>query len=203
MKKIISLFIALAMSLSVTLPLKSFAESSNQEDIISLVEQYVDVTEDGFIKLELTDSLIQDIGKENYESFLSGIETINSLISIGELSVTDNGTIYELNDDELIVQGGNVDKVTYHWWGIRRYASNSSTKEIIDYFSTVSNGAGIACGGTAAIGLIFPAALPASAFSGVGAGYFGLLASRISANNKGRGVIIDLTYVLVFNIKPQ
>jgi len=33
--------------------------------------------------------------------------------------------------------------------------------------------------------------------------YFYLLASRLDANNRGRGVIADTTWALVFNITPQ
>ena len=83
----------------------------------------------------------------------------------------------------------------------------SLLKNCRNYKGNLSNGAWIVCGGSASGAAIFPASAPItgliSGLTGMAAGYWGLLATRISANNHGKGVIIDLTWVLVFNIKPQ
>ena len=38
---------------------------------------------------------------------------------------------------------------------------------------------------------------------GLSSAYFWLLASRLDANNHGRGVYIEMTWALVFDITPQ
>lgn len=178
-----------------------------EAELIDIGNQYVFVNDEGNIALNLPQTSVQEIGKENYQEIQDGISSINDLIESGMLETTENGTIYESNDDELVVQGGNVDKVTYHWWGVRRYANNTNTNALVNKFNTTSNGAWIVCGGSASGAAIFPASAPItgliSGLTGMAAGYWGLLATRISANNHGKGVIIDLTWVLVFNIKPQ
>lgn len=37
----------------------------------------------------------------------------------------------------------------------------------------------------------------------IDAGYWSLVATRIDANNQGRGIYIEMTWALVFNITPQ
>lgn len=138
---------------------------------------------------------------------MEAIDSINELIEQGELKATENGTLYETSDDELVVQGGNVDKMVYHWWGYTRYANNKNTKKLINRFNTASNGAWVVCGGTASASYLFPVSAPytglVSGLTGMAAGYWGLLATRMSAKNKGKGVIVNMTWVLVFTVKSQ
>ena len=184
------------------------------EQLVEALDDDVEVIDGQFI-LDLSQNEIEKIGQDNYDSILEGIEYVNELLQTEAYDVTENGTIYE-TDDELTIQGGNVDKVVYKWWGIKRYASKKNAKKIASKFNTISNSAWMFSGSaaaTAAVNAMVPEpflskgaaslATLVSALSGVGAGYFGLIATRIDAKNGSRGVIINLTWVGVFTVSKQ
>lgn len=219
-KRLLSLMLILSIILTFTYSEESSAfaqelqaeemcqeEEIIQEDFIEEADEFVDVSEDGFITLNIPSDVVEQLSEEQYEMYLEGINEINRLIDQGELEVTENGTIYETSDDDLVVQGGNVDKMVYHWWGYTRYANNRNTKNLINRFNTASNGDWIVCGGTASASYLFPVSAPVtglmSGLSGMTAGYWGLLASRMSAKNKGKGVIVNMTWAFVFTVNSQ
>lgn len=214
MRKILSLLLVLSIVVTSTVweEPNVFAqelqmEEKSQEAFIEESNEFVEVSEEGLIELELPDDLLEQISEEEYAVYLEAIDSINELIEQGELKATENGTLYETSDDELVVQGGNVDKMVYHWWGYTRYANNKNTKKLINRFNTASNGAWVVCGGTASASYLFPVSAPytglVSGLTGMAAGYWGLLATRMSAKNKGKGVIVNMTWVLVFTVKSQ
>ena len=214
MRKILSLLLVLSIVVTSTVweEPNVFAqelqmEEMSQEAFIEESNEFVEVSEEGLIELELPDDLLEQISEEEYAVYLEAIDSINELIEQGELKATENGTLYETSDDELVVQGGNVDKMVYHWWGYTRYANNKNTKKLINRFNTASNGAWVVCGGTASASYLFPVSAPytglVSGLTGMAAGYWGLLATRMSAKNKGKGVIVNMTWVLVFAVKSQ
>lgn len=214
MRRILSLLLVLSILFTSTVweEVNTFSqelqiEEMSQNEFIEESNEFVEVSEDGLIELELPDYLLERISEEEYGVYLEAINRINELIEQGDLKATKNGTLYETSDDELVVQGGNVDKMVYHWWGYTRYANNKNTKKIINRFNTVSNGAWVVCGGTASASYLFPVSAPytglVSGLTGMAAGYWGLLATRMSAKNKGKGVIVNMTWVLVFTVKSQ
>lgn len=184
------------------------------DELIDELDDDVEVVNGQFV-LEISQKEIDKIGQENYEAILAGMEQVNDLLQTEEYDVTDNGTVYEINED-LAIQGGNVDKVVVKWWGIKRYASKKSAKKIVSTFNTISNSAWMVSGGTASYtaaaalapeGLISKGSAAVSALisglSAVGAGYFGLIATRIDAKNGSIGVIINFTWVGIFTVKKQ
>lgn len=73
--------------------------------------------------------------------------------------------------------------------------------------NSVAAGATIGAGSGGGVAIIFPASAPiagaiAAGFT-IGAGYASLLSSRVSANNKGYGTIINMTKAFVFDVEPQ
>ena len=167
MRKILSLLLVLSIVVTSTVweEPNVFAqelqmEEMSQEAFIEESNEFVEVSEEGLIELELPDDLLEQISEEEYAVYLEAIDSINELIEQGELKATENGTLYETSDDELVVQGGNVDKMVYHWWGYTRYANNKNTKKLINRFNTASNGAWVVCGGTASASYLFPVSAP-------------------------------------------
>lgn len=53
------------------------------------------------------------------------------------------------------------------------------------------------------LGAILVGAALVAGGAAIDAGYWSLVATRIDANNQGRGVYIEMTRALVFNITPQ
>lgn len=86
-------------------------------------------------------------------------------------------------------------KWTYHWWGDHRTFNNSQAKAFADYAASVAAGFDIVTG----IGAFFS---PVAALLGGQTGYWSLVAARVNANNKGRGVYIAVTRVAIFNVEP-
>lgn len=207
MKRIISNFFAFIISATfifTALSTSAFAnEEMTQEEFLAEVEDYIEVSEMGLIELDLPESLESHFSKEEYETMMAGLDELNMLIESGELEVTENGTIYESNDEELVVQGGNVNKVTWHWWGVRRYASKSKAAKLARDFSAIA----IGCGAISTVsGFFGPAGIAVSITTAiVGTGRAGLLANDINYYNglTDRGVIIDLRWILTYKVSCQ
>lgn len=224
MKKAISLLLVFAMMLSIMSALMStsfaaeattdtvisgeladndlLAEKTKHERFISEADKYVKVSDDGLITLNLPTRLIRMISAEEYSALLEGISQVNKLIQDGTLIATENAIIYEVSDQELVVQGGNVNKVTWHWWGVRRYASRSAANTIARNLSHLATGVGSV--GTVAsafgsYGLVF------SIFAGLTAGRISSLSTEISYYNAktNRGVKIDLRWILTYKVSCQ
>lgn len=105
---------------------------------------------------------------------LDGVITINEDLSIQDNSITANA-----------VYGS----WTYHWWGYDRKFNNAQTTQYYNYLLTLAAGGGA----------FLP---PVAAIAGVSSGYWALLATRVNANNKGRGVLVEVTWVAVFDVTP-
>jgi hypothetical protein len=93
--------------------------------------------------------------------------------------------------------GGRNTAATNHWWGYSRYACNCETQRMAaDFSSCASVAAGIGVVGKYFGGI---GAIP----GGLSSAYWWLLASRLDANNHGRGVYTEMTWVLAFDITSQ
>lgn len=186
--------------------ISSVNESNDMNAFIEKADNYLEVNDEGLIELDLPDNVVEMIGSDEYEKILQGIDEINSEVKSGEVIVTDNGTIYDISDEELVVQGGNVNKVVRHWWGFTRYANNKASKKLAK--KLYSNGSFCALLSTGAGGVAFfpGASLPAgmlSVASGISSAWQSHLADRITEENKGKGVKITLTWCLIYTVKGQ
>lgn len=186
-------------------PVKKFSEEQYQKEDILPLEKYVSV-KDGYLVLDSvkakSDGFKDDLvnGQKKYFEFL------NSEISAGKLSVDKNlnitGTLQDQTnfvplDAEILKCKGKTTKTKTYWWGYSRKLNSCDSKKVASSFSSAGSvSAGIAV--IAAWFGILPSVPP-----GLSAAYFGLVASRINANNNGKGVITDMTWAVVFNIKPQ
>lgn len=178
-------------------------EVTSDQINIDLLEQYVTVTSDGLLELDAPQSLIEYVGEEYYASLLDGIDNVNDMAEQGEVEITDNGSIYETDDDELVIQGGGIDKVKTYWWGERRWACTRCANKIANDLNKVSTGAW----GVSAISGILggPVGIGAGIGSAIGAVRSGWMASDISYYNSktNRGVIIDCRWILTYKVKCQ
>lgn len=210
MKRLVTSFLTLILTFSVIMPTHSFASESlnvnfngdsskktdfirdiQQRKMIKQVEPYVAVTDDG--KLFLKDTIPGYLyEKYDLDGLKHHFETMNSLADTGEVTINEDLSIddHSILDPSLNAVYG---KWTYHWWGYDRLFNNRQAKDFADYAASVSAGAGIVTG----VGAFFP---PVAAIAGIQTGYWALVAARVNANNKGRGVKIAVTWVAVFSV---
>lgn len=215
MKKVLAIFVAAVVGVTSTFAVSSsaFADdvSMSQEQFIEKADEFVEVTDDGLIELELPDKLVDAIEPEEYEQIMEGIAAINEAVESGELAVTSNGTIYETEDEELVVQGGNVNKITLNWWGVRiwldhdnaKYFANQMSK-VGEWTTSLSYRLGLVSGASAFVSKTAGAILfGLSGLAGLFGVYFTRLGRNINYYNGYKGVIIDITWVFVYQVKSQ
>lgn len=178
-------------------------EKFTKEEILAL-EEYVTVSEDGLFVLNYNEAKTDGFstvlldGQQNYFNYL------NSQIENGELTVKDDLTIedigqnsFEQNIGTLASCKGKNAGPNKFWWGYSAHLNSCSSNT----FSADLNSVAAVSTGVAVVAAYFgvvPAIPP-----GLSASYFWLLASRVDANNKGKGVFIEMTWALVFDITPQ
>lgn len=216
MKRFLSIIsavsIALYVTLSANLGLVAFAtedETLSQEEFINIADEYIEVSDEGVIEFDIPETISEKISEEDLITYKESIDNLNLLIEEGVLTITENGTIYETDNDELVVQGGNVDDVSIHWWGVRRYASHNTANKIAYKAGNFSAWSGYATFASALGVLLVPDGRVKAALSICTAcaafpwAYFAHLQNNINYYNGSRGVVIDVTWVLIFDVYSQ
>lgn len=220
LKKLMSLFVTLTIVFSISIP--AFAteypssisdyEDTTMNDIL-LLKPFVYKNYDGTLSLDIETAKKNGANPMAIEALTYHFTNINPEILKGEISVDDNLNV--INFKQRITHSHSIkasscqgiNKFETHWWGYRRYADNCQSKRISSNLNTIAAGGTMSAGVASGIATIFPASAPISGTIAAGltfdAGYWWLIASRIDANNKGRGTIINMTYLLVFDIEPQ
>lgn len=179
-------------------------ESYSKDEILKL-EPYIFVDENGLFSINSEDALNDGFPKDLVEGQQQYFEYLNSEVKSGNIKVSNNLNITGMTsiqkEYENAIKGdrcnrGRNTSMATHWWGVSRYTCDHNTSIMAGEFLTVS---GVA-GGIGLIGKWFPGV---SVPAGITASYFKLLSGRINANNKGRGVLTEISWAFVFDITPQ
>lgn len=164
------------------------SEVVEQNYMVSVIESYVHVTNG---KIELKNVPYSIYEKYQLDQLQKHFNNLNEEAEMGNIRINNDLTIETIGSSSRTVHG----TWTYHWWGYDQYFNNQRAIKFANEASTVAGGAGIATG----IGLWFP---PVGALFGVTSGYWTLVSARVTANNKGRGVYVGVTWAAIFNIEP-
>ncbi|MCL2212253.1 MAG: hypothetical protein FWB93_00250 [Oscillospiraceae bacterium] len=197
--KLVALIMAIVMvaALSVV-SLSAGYVTYDEVDVIALIETYVYVDEDGLISFDFPTYLLALLGEE-VDGFAEWIDYLNEYIEEEVLAITPNLTIYEIDDDTLTIQGGNVNRITFLWWGTRFHMSRQTAANYVSMLRGAL-GFGVPLAGLAAMAGPFGAIAV-----GFGAAHGVLLAERITFHNnrQNRGVIVDRMPLGIFSVNPQ
>ncbi len=157
--------------------------------VIDVVEPYVEVTNDGKIELQNVPTSVYE--EYQLDQLQEHFNRLNAEVDAGNIRINNDLSIATIGISPRTVHG----TWTYHWWGYDQYFDNQRAIKFANEVAAVAGGAGIATG----IGLWFP---PIGAIFGVTSGYWTLVSARVTANNRGHGVYIGVTWVAIFNIEP-
>ena len=174
-------------------------------DEVKALEPFVSIREGQFVldrEKALACGIDADLidGQEVYFNYLNSQARNGKIIINKDLSITsaaENVSPKASSGHWSSCGGGRNTSTTNYWWGYARYACDCETRRMSsDFNSCASVAAGIGVVGAYFGGI---GAVP----GGLSSAYFWLLASRLDANNHGRGVYIEMTWALVFDITPQ
>ncbi|MGE6632123.1 hypothetical protein [Bacillus sp. NPDC077027] len=148
----------------------------------------------------------QSDGIEPYliKSQTTYLNQLNSEIEAGRLEAKDDLSIIRLQEKEqssadmkTLACKGKTSKSKDYWWVFTQKLNSCDTNE---FAADLSSAGTIAGGGALLLTYFgFSPALPA----GLGSGYFHLMGSRASANNKGKGINIKFWWTFVYKFSPQ
>lgn len=206
-KKAIGFLLSAVMilSMSVTIfaqtPVYETPDKEYTVEDVKALEPYISV-ENGHFVFDAESAVANNVdlelinGQTFYLDLLNARADEGSITINNDLSIDAPKTIAATGHWDNCGGGLNTD-VTEYWWGYSRYACDCQTNRISSDFSTCSSAA-------AALGILggyfgFVGTLP----GGLTSAYWWLLSSRLNANNHGKGVYIELTRALVFDITPQ
>ena len=167
--------------------------------LITNVEPYVQVNENGHI--ELSQNIEKDIYKhyelDNLEDHFSNL---NKQVNDGLITISNDLEIIENGSSNITILSNNYISTSTHWWGHKTVYNNSQAQAAAQRFRNYALGYGTIGG----LGVLVPGIGPAvSAAGGLTASYSNLVANRIDANNNGNGVVLDMTWVAVFDVSPR
>lgn len=211
------MLITSVMGLQTTAFASEPTSSSQQTEVatvndVKALKPYVEINEDGTLSLNAEEALANGAKEQAVEALQGHFGILNEEIKNGEISVAEDLTIIG-GEKEFATHycSRGINSYSEFWWGYQRKACDCESNRIANDLNTAAAGGGMVTGAAAiasvALAAIFPPAVPIANLIGGGAAFDGsywwLVASRITANNNGRGVIMDMTYALFFDITPQ
>lgn len=181
------------------------------DDILAL-EPYVHV-EEGLLILDENSASDAGIDYELIKGQQEYFNYLNQQVKTNAISVSQDLTIQDLSEENIGYQSnslmlladckGVTKPAEAHWWGYKTYLNSCDTKKAITDANTVGASGGITGAGLGVLGIFFPVLLIPGGVSALTGSYFWLFATRLDANNNGKGVIVDMTWATVFDITPQ
>lgn len=189
------------------------AKNPTYEDVIAL-DPYVSVVKGQYV-IDKKAAQAAGISKELIDSQAEYIKTINKEAKDGLITIKESKEFEVVSSDSTFAvvalenhhegeqaQGcrGGRNSTNFCWWGVKRFACDCETKRIASIFKWCSVGAGLVSMVMSVFQLAYPVAKGVLDF---GAWYWSLLADKMNAKNYGRGVQVNLTWVLAFATYAQ
>ncbi len=180
------------------------------EDILSL-EPFVHV-EDGLLVLNENGASEAGIDSVLIKGQLEYFVFLNQQVEINAIRVSPDLTIQTLSNNNEYQSNtlkrsawcrGVTTSPEYFWWGYKTKLNSCDTAKVSSQAGTIAASGAITAVSLTVIGGWFPPLIAVSAIPGLTSGYFWLLSERLNANNKGSGVIVDMTWATIYNITPQ
>lgn len=181
------------------------------DDILAL-EPYVHV-EDGFFifneKEAIEDGVDYELikGQQEYFNFLNQ-QVENNVISVSKDLTIENLSVSNQYQGNRSIElnktcYGRSVAAQYYWWGYSTVLNSCQTENVIKDARIVGDTGNVSGGGLGILGYFFPVFLLPAAISFLTGGYFNMFANSLENKNKGRGVIVDMTWVGVYDITSQ
>ncbi|MGN4447664.1 hypothetical protein ACTFOB_22675 [Bacillus cereus group sp. MYBK79-1] len=169
--------------------------SFEEQNMIKTVEQYVELKEDG--KIGFTQFVPQDVyQKFELDKLQEHFNFLNSQVELNTITINPDLTITNVTPAGPVAYAAVYGSWTYNWWGYERKFNNSQAKTYVSELNTVASTGTI-------VGTLASRVMPIIGMGvAVTGGYYALLAARVDANNKGKGVYVGITWAIVFNVNP-
>ena len=208
MKKIIICVLSLVMIMGVCTT-SAFALEDNTydgltQDIIEIADEYVKKDQEKLVVINQAE-LKEILGVNDYNNVIANVENCNQLIEADLIGIKEHGSLYIQGDDELTIQGGNINATRLYWWGWHRYNNCYNTKKIVKEFKKQANYSNSATaklifGGLAGV----PGGFLLASIPDLVGGSLKSFANKLEKKNKGYGTIIAANWIVVgSNIKSQ
>ena len=186
------------------------------EDVLSL-EPYVYV-ENGLFNLDVEAASKAGMDYELISGQQNFFAQLNQQVRAGELTVSEDLSIQNNNQEQVqneLVQNGGITLFSSciprgvttspesYWWGYKSKLNSCDTLTMIDNSNTVAAGGAGSAIALTGLAVWFPVLLAGSVVTGLTSSWYWLFATRLQANNNGKGVIVEMTWVAAFDITPQ
>ena len=186
------------------------AKNPTYEEVIAL-DPYVSVVKGQYV-IDKKAARAAGISKELIDSQAEYIKTINKEAKDGLIAIKESKEFEVVSSDSTFAvvalenhhegeqaQGcrGGRNSTNFCWWGIKRFACDCETKRIASNLKWCSNIVSLI------LSIFNIPNVYAKAALNFGKWYWNQLADRMNAHNYGRGVQVNLTWVLAFATYAQ
>ncbi|MCY8007425.1 hypothetical protein MOC99_01435 [Bacillus haynesii] len=160
-------------------------ENAEQEKLINTIKPYVHVDADGKLILK---NVPEDLYKEyNLSALEDHFDYINKRVEDNLLVIDNQLNIKPTGFQPMATYG----KWTYHWWRYDRKFTHKQADSFVNELNTAAGGAGF-------VSVVLP---PIAALGGMAGSYWVTLGARVSAHNGKKGVLVSITWALVFSVE--
>ncbi|KAA0562287.1 hypothetical protein F0342_17890 [Bacillus sp. CH30_1T] len=178
------------------LPVASLAEDASE--VIFEVAPYVHKNDQGFLYVD--SSIPQDVYIKNELAVLEkSFEEINRQVKNGQVVVNEDLSITNLsvtNKYKFMAAARKGYTSKTYWWGVRATYTDSQAKKAIKQLEDASDTEQ----DYATILFWLP---PVAGIAGITGVYCKKLGKAMKSHNKGKGVILDMTWALTYKVKSR
>ncbi|AOH53367.1 hypothetical protein ABE28_003305 [Peribacillus muralis] len=167
-------------------------EVEDTTTLISEIESYIHKDAQGFLYVD-SDIPIDLYNEYKVDLLEEYFEEINEQVANGQVEVNDDLSIIDKSFTTFASKGYTSKKF---WWGERATYTNAQTKKTVGQLED----AGIDIAFIGAAYLLLP---PIAGGVGLTSAYCGKLAKSMKSKNKGKGVIVDMTWALAYKVKSR
>lgn len=216
MKKIVTLGLSTMLALGSLVPVASASANSNEnysikvqesasssltltEDLPSsvlVVAPYVHKNDQGFLYIDK--NIPEDIYTTyNVVELEKSFEEINAQVASGVLTINDDLSI---TSNEIVTMSSKGYTSKRYWWGEKATYTNTQAKTAARQAQSAAVDTALITAGTLFIP-VFGQGF--AAISGLTSAYLFKLSDSMTVKNKGKGVIVNMTWALVFTVESR
>ncbi|MBR5947248.1 MAG: hypothetical protein IKZ82_01205 [Clostridia bacterium] len=184
----------------------SYEDASDVIDQIMALEEFITVDNGRFV-FDMQRARERRIDQQLLDGQQAWLDSINQLAEAGEVVINSDLSIISDEGESACGHwyscgGGFSSGARTHWWGLSRDYCDCGAQQLVGQLHTFRTivGGGAALSAVSFLTAVFPGAASLAIHLTICASYIDLLATRIDANNHGRGVCVNLTWIAIFKI---
>lgn len=179
--------------------LESYSLDESTPSFVLEVAPYVYKNEQGLLSID--NNISEDMYiKNNVEELEESFKLINEQVLAGKLTINDDLSITSNNMITTFSSNSKGYTSKKYWWGEKATYTNKQAKAAVKQTNSAAIDTALIGAGTLLIPVYGPGFAP---IVGLTSAYLFNLADDMSKANKGKGIVVNMTWAFVYTVKSR